>query len=171
MAAGYHMPHRDNLTASEKQMTDSIENIFIEISRELSIINRNMSSLFYLVQYNTGLSRMQAQVLTLVIKSPEPLTVAALARVMVHPRQVVQRAANELAAIDLIVMQDNPRHKQARILRATEKGQRIKRIADLSSAEVARSVAKNIDHDSLLKILLNMRYFSEIIQKSVDVQE
>ena len=53
-----------------------------------------------------------------------PLTVADLARRMHLKRQTVQRFADASAAQGFIVLEQNPDHKRAKLLRLTGKGQR-----------------------------------------------
>ena len=53
-----------------------------------------------------------------------PMTVAQIARTLGLARQSVQRVADALEEAGLVVYDDNPRHRRARLVRLTEKGNR-----------------------------------------------
>lgn len=67
-------------------------------------------------------SQSQGFILTAVIHAAEPPTVARIARSLGLTRQSVQRTANELAAEGYVRFEDNPHHKRAKQLVATEQG-------------------------------------------------
>src|SRR3954468_17193863 len=52
----------------------------------------------------------------------EPMTVAQIARAWSLARQSVQRVADLLEADGLVVYEDNPAHRRARLVRLTRKG-------------------------------------------------
>jgi DNA-binding MarR family transcriptional regulator len=67
-------------------------------------------------------SHSQGMLLTAVVRAIEPPTVAKIARSLGFTRQSVQRTANELADGGLIRFEDNPHHKRAKQIVATEAG-------------------------------------------------
>lgn len=77
---------------------------------------------------------MEITVLTAVVNAARPPTAAQIGRSLGHPRQVVQRAANRLAELGLIAFTDNPEHKRASLIVATDAGRAI-RTADRKRAQ------------------------------------
>ncbi|RJF91692.1 MarR family winged helix-turn-helix transcriptional regulator [Noviherbaspirillum saxi] len=67
-------------------------------------------------------SHSEGLLLTAVVRAAEPPTVAKIARSLGLTRQSVQRTANELAERGLVSFEDNPHHKRAKQLVATEAG-------------------------------------------------
>ncbi|MCU1602241.1 MAG: MarR family transcriptional regulator [Frankiales bacterium] len=89
-----------------------------------------------------GLTAAQHTVLTAVVRSATPPTVPQIARSLGHSRQAVQRIADDLVTAGLLDSEDNPGHKRARLLVATERGTSLYR----TSEERAQSWAARVTH-------------------------
>ena len=70
---------------------------------------------------------------------------AQIGRSLGHPRQVVQRAANRLAALDLIDFADNPDHKRASLIIATDAGRALKAADHDRAQAVTTDILARID--------------------------
>ena len=88
---------------------------------------------------------MEQTVLTAVSEAQRPPTVAQIGRSLGHPRQVIQRAANTLAAADLIAFADNPDHKRAQCLIATPAGRALQQAANAQAEAIAAGLLRNIN--------------------------
>jgi len=69
-----------------------------------------------------GLTTPRWLVLGAIALSPSALTVAQIARNMGLTRQAVQRVTNEMSASGLVELQDNPKHRRARVVTLTPEG-------------------------------------------------
>lgn len=72
-----------------------------------------------------GLSSARWKVLGAVAFSQGLITVPQIARNMGQSRQAVQRLANEMKEDGLIIFQNNPHHKKAKLLALTPEGEKI----------------------------------------------
>jgi DNA-binding MarR family transcriptional regulator len=70
-----------------------------------------------------GLTSARWQVLGAVMLATSPVTVSQIARNMGLTRQGVQRITNELVQSGLIALEENPRHRSARIVVPTDAGE------------------------------------------------
>src|ERR1700743_3237304 len=89
-----------------------------------------------------GLTSARWQVLGAIALSPAAEPVARLARAMGLHRQGVQRIVNELEQEGIVVFDDNPHHRRARLVRLTRKGETLYREADRRQKPWARDLAK-----------------------------
>lgn len=117
----------------------------IALIDEVLRLNSRLRTIFEGTTEFTGLSSMQFTVLTAVTESRSAPTVPQIGRSLGHPRQVIQRAANVLVAEGLIDTQDNPNHKRAPVLVATEAGRRLKQEADQRAIASADELLTTID--------------------------
>lgn len=99
---------------------------FERFADELARVRGRMQALYADTRAETGLSKMEMTVLTAVVNADRPPTAAKIGRSLGHPRQVVQRAANRLAELGLILFTDNPDHKRASLIVPTDTGRRVK---------------------------------------------
>lgn len=90
----------------------------------------------------SGLSAARWQILTTVTE--ESLSVSAVARRVGTSRQSVQRIADLLVRQGLAVYLDNPAHRRAKLLTATEQGVAAKREIDSCLAELARQLCEGL---------------------------
>lgn len=92
-----------------------------------------------------GLTSARWQVLGAVALAPEPLSVADLARSMGLARQSVQRIVNELTAGRIVRLVDNPRHRRARRVVFTARGEALYAAARKHQAPWVRALAAGLD--------------------------
>jgi DNA-binding MarR family transcriptional regulator len=92
-----------------------------------------------------GLTSARWQVLGAIALSPTAEPVARLARAMSLHRQGVQRIVNELEAERIVVLDDNPHHRRAKLVRLTKKGESLYREAERRQKPWARALAKGLD--------------------------
>src|SRR3954454_18990450 len=103
-----------------------------------------LRSVFADVNAATGLTSMEAMVLTAIVEARFAPTVPQIGRSLGHPRQVIQRAANSLIAAGLIEARSNPDHKRAPLLVATTAGKALKGEADVRAIQAATAVLERI---------------------------
>ena len=99
---------------------------FTQFADELARIRGRVDGAFRTVRQSLELSHIDVVVLNSVIGASHPLTVPQISRSLGYARQVIQRAAGGLLARGIIAMQDNPDHKRARLLVATDPGRELK---------------------------------------------
>ncbi|MET9688208.1 MarR family winged helix-turn-helix transcriptional regulator [Streptomyces sp. NPDC058682] len=90
----------------------------------------------------SGLSAARWQILSTVTE--ESLSVSAVARRVGTTRQSVQRIADLLVRQGLAAYLDNPAHRRAKLLTATEQGVAAKREIDSCLAELARQLCEGL---------------------------
>lgn len=118
---------------------------FERFADEVARLRGRMRALFAETRAQSGLPEMELMVLTAAVNAVAPPTVAQIGRSLGHPRQVMQRAANRLAELGLVRFADNPEHKRASLIVATEAG-RVLKAADHDRAQaVTRAVMARID--------------------------
>jgi DNA-binding MarR family transcriptional regulator len=117
----------------------------IRLADELIRLNARLRSVFAGVTATTGLAPMELTVLTAVTEARAAPTVAQIGRSIGHPRQVIQRAANALAAAGLIETAANPNHKRAPVLGATAAGRALKVRADALALMAADAALRELD--------------------------
>lgn len=105
----------------------------------------------------TDLSAMETTVLTAVVEARTPPTVPQIGRSLGRPRQVIQRAANELLAAGFIRAAPNPDHKRAPLLLPTEEGEKLKRLADAHAVEAANALLEVVDADKCARLTQELR--------------
>jgi DNA-binding MarR family transcriptional regulator len=84
------------------------------------------------------------QVLGAAALAPSPQPVAWLARSMGLHRQGVQRIVNELVAEGVVVLEENPRHRRAKLVRLTGKGEQLFEAASRRQKPWAKRLAKGL---------------------------
>lgn len=106
---------------TEQRFTD-----FERFADEVARLRGRMRALYADTRAASELAEMELTVLTAVVNAAVSPTVAQIGRSLGHPRQVVQRAANRLAELGLSAFADNPDHKRASLIIATEAGRALK---------------------------------------------
>jgi DNA-binding MarR family transcriptional regulator len=119
---------------------------------EMMLANGRLKSVFAEAVADTGLRSMPYQAFTLIADAASPPTVPELGRMLGHPRQVMQRAVNELIAAGLIEAAPNPHHKRMRLLRLTPAGERFKQASDVRVIGTAKALLKHVDNDRCRRI-------------------
>jgi DNA-binding MarR family transcriptional regulator len=84
------------------------------------------------------------QVLGAAALAPSPQPVAWLARSMGLHRQGVQRIVNELVAEGVVVLEENPHHRRAKLVRLTGKGEQLFQAASRRQKPWAKRLAKGL---------------------------
>lgn len=92
---------------------------------------------------------MEHTVLAAVVEARTAPTVPQIGRALGHPRQVIQRAANGLQNKGLIACTDNPDHKRASLLRATDAGAAVQAEANRKAEAISASLLSVITPDQL----------------------
>lgn len=118
---------------------------FERFADEAARLRGRMRALFAETRAESGLPEMELMVLTAVVNAATPPTVAQIGRSLGHPRQVVQRAANALAELGLVAFADNPEHKRASLIVATEAGCVLKAADHDRAQAVTRAVMARVD--------------------------
>ena len=126
-------------------MTNSQFTDFERFADEISRLRGRMQALYADTRAENGLAAMEITVLTAVVNAARPPTVAQIGRSLGHPRQVVQRAANRLAELGLISFADNPEHKRASLILATELGRALKAADHKRAQAVTNALLSRID--------------------------
>lgn len=120
-------------------------NPLVQMIDEIIRLNSRLRTVFAGSAEATGLSAMEAAVLAAVVDAQRAPTVARIGRSLGHPRQIIQRAANNLIEAELVRTMPNPDHKRAVLLYATEAGKKRKRVADAHALKLASHVLKNMN--------------------------
>ena len=118
---------------------------FERFADEISCLRGRMQALYADTRAKTGLSKMEMTVLTAVVNATRPPTVAKIGHSLGHPRQVVQRAANQLAELQLISFTDNPHHKRASLIVPTDTGRQVKAADHQRAQAVTHAILSRID--------------------------
>ena len=118
---------------------------FERFADEVARLRGRMRALFAETRAMSGLPEMELMVLTAAVNAATPPTVAQIGRSLGHPRQVMQRAANRLAELGLVTFADNPDHKRASLIVATEAGRALKAEDHARAQAVTRAVMARID--------------------------
>ncbi|WP_260582877.1 MarR family winged helix-turn-helix transcriptional regulator [Sphingopyxis sp. PET50] len=121
---------------------------FERFADEVARLRGRMRALYADTRAKSGLPEMELTVLTAVVNAATPPTVAQIGRSLGHPRQVVQRAANRLAELGLVAFADNPGHKRASLIVATEAGRELKAADHERAQAVTRAVLTHVDAQS-----------------------
>ena len=96
-------------------------------------------------------------VLTAVVRASHPPTVPQIGRSLGYPRQTVQRQADMLVERGLIALVDNPDHKRARRLVATEAGSATHARSNNRSMEWATGFTRSLDARRLATTVETLR--------------
>jgi DNA-binding MarR family transcriptional regulator len=94
--------------------------------------------------FDLKLTSARWQVLGAAALAPSPQPVAWLARSMGLHRQGVQRIVNELVAEGIVVLEENPHHRRAKLVRLTKKGEGLFEAASRRQKPWAKRVAKGL---------------------------
>lgn len=123
--------------------------VLTELISEFFLLQGRLISIFAALREDAQLTGVEALTLSAVIGARHPVTVPQIGRSLGHARQVVQRAANVLERRGLLTTRENPGHKRAAFLVATEAGLALKRDFDGTANEIMAILAKDLDRDSM----------------------
>lgn len=118
---------------------------FERFADEVARLRGRMRALYADTRAESGLAEMELTVLTAVVNAADAPTVAQIGRSLGHPRQVVQRAANRLAELGLVAFADNPDHKRASLIVATDAGRTLKAVDHQRAQAVTNALLARID--------------------------
>ena len=121
----------------------------ISLLDELARLRGRLVGAFRAVAERQGCSELGMFVLTAVVGANTLPTVPRIGRSLGHPRQVIQRIADDLEKRGLVGFLQNPDHKRARLLVPTEAGRQLKAAADRHGLEIAGSLIAGLDAESL----------------------
>ncbi len=128
---------------------DEAAKALISLLDELARLRGRLVGAFRVVSEQQGCSELEMLVLTAVVGAVSPPTVPRIGRSLGHPRQVIQRIADDLARRGLIGFRQNPDHKRARLLVSTEAGRQLKAAADRHGLEIAGNLIAGLEAESL----------------------
>lgn len=144
---------------------------FERFADEISRLRGRMDALYADIRAASGLSKMELTVLTAVVNAKRAPTVAQIGRSLGHSRQVVQRAANQLAELDLISFTDNPDHKRASLIIATDAGRTMKADDHKRAQAVTDALLTQIDQTDFAKAADLLHAIRAGIEKFLREQE
>ena len=119
-------------------------NPLLAVIGEVLRLQSSLEDLFVVVSDASSLTTLQKLVIFTVFDAPAPLTVPQIGRILGHPRQVIQRVANDLVKAGLIEKVPNPHHKRAMLLVPTDKISDIKQRAERRALETAEALMGTI---------------------------
>ncbi|MGJ3262221.1 MAG: MarR family winged helix-turn-helix transcriptional regulator [Salinarimonas sp.] len=138
---------RDGSAPSHTPQTQVVTDLVLAIFRANGALIASGDALVA----DLGLTSARWQVLGAVTLAGRPLTVAQAARRMGLSRQAVQRVANDLADVGLVVYTDNPDHKRAKLITLTPEGEAAYGAADRRWMAWARGLGEGFDQADLAR--------------------
>ncbi len=82
-----------------------------------------------------------------------------------HPRQSIQRLADELVRGGLVRFEDNPEHQRAKLLVPAEAGRTLHRQQTLRSLEWAKGLTEGLDPALLVQTVETLRLLRRRIER------
>lgn len=146
-------------------------NPLIRLVDEVTRLQGRFKSLFDEVHADTGLKTMEDLVLQAIVEAETPPTVPQIGRSLGHPRQVIQRAVNDLLNDDYLERLANPDHKRAPLFAVTAKGLKLKQRSDAQALAVANAFLqqnKQADYENLAQQLQQLRRAIESFSRESD---
>lgn len=107
---------------------------------------------------------LQWLVLSAVVGARDAPTVARIGRSLGHPRQSIQRLADELVQRGLIALKDNPEHARARLLAPTVAGRALHGEQTRRSLHWAARIAGGLDLTVLEHTIETLRLLRQRIE-------
>ncbi len=148
-------------TPSGAAMTDLILEVFRLNGRLLAVGDHLTKEL--------GLTSARWQILGALAGGP--LTAAQIARNMGLKRQSVQRLVDALAAQGIVIFEDNPHHKRAKLVRMTDTGlSKFARISEIQGRWV-NGVSQDLDVGALKAALALLRDIEARLQTATDTED
>ena len=129
----------------------------IQLLDELARTRGRIQTAFDSIRFDAQLTEVESIVLSAVTHAQRPPTVPQIGRSLGHPRQVIQRAADALHERGLLDWRDNPDHKRARLLVASDAGAALARRNDAEGLRLAHLLTKGIDPDTIERTVLGLR--------------
>lgn len=135
---------------------------FSELLIEVFRVNGLLLSAGDRLSRPSGLTSARWQILGVV--DHDPATVAQVARTMGLARQTVQQTANTLARDGMIVFQDNPRDRRARVIALTPRGRGALRQVERRQAAWANAVADRMAVTELRAVTGTLRDLADLLE-------
>lgn len=133
------------------------QNPLVMLVDEVSRMQGRVKSLFAEVHADTGLRPVENLVLNAIEESASPPSVSQIARSIGQPRQVIQRAVNELDEAGYIKKLPNPAHKNVPLLALKAKGSKLKEKSNARSLAIAEEFLSRVDRDHYRDIALALK--------------
>ncbi|MCE9685471.1 MarR family transcriptional regulator [Shewanella sp. AS16] len=108
------------------------------------------------------MSSARWKVLGALARSPSPMTVSQIAQSMGQSRQGVQRIANELLELGVLVFEENPLHKKAKLLVLTAKGFEVLQQIEAKQIPWANACAQGMDVTEMTQALAMLRKLAQV---------
>lgn len=143
----------------------------LSLIEELLRLRSRFEMLFENVHDDSSLSTLQMLIMFSVFEAPTPPTVPQVGRNLGHPRQVIQRAANELVEAGILQTAPNPHHKRAKLLVPTAKAHKMKREAEERAIEIAGSVLDKISARRCSTLTKDLRALRQDIDKHISLDD
>lgn len=140
----------------------------IAVVDEITRLRGRLGELFAAIEYAPDLSRLQTLVLASALEAPAAPTVPQIGRSLGHPRQVIQRAANELVERGLLRKAANPDHKRAALLVPTARALELKQASDRAALALAQEVLADFGAERTGELAATLRDFREFLQARED---
>ena len=140
-------------TRGAQALTDLIFEVF-RLHGELLAMGDRMVAAY-------DLTSARWQVAGSIDEAGQPLTVPMIARNLGLSRQAVQRVVTELIRDGLLLAEDNPHHRQAKLIRLTDRGRAAVRQAAEVHAAWANAAAADLDPEEIArsrKLLETLRH-------------
>jgi DNA-binding MarR family transcriptional regulator len=116
----------------------------------------------------SGLTSAQMTVVTAVVNAQRPPTVPQIARSLGLSRQAVQRVADTLVDTALLTLADNPDHRRAKLLVATERARRAQADADRLSRSWANHVTRGLRTGDVTRATETLRVLRARIESEAE---
>lgn len=143
---------------------DDFDSLFDAMAR----LNGRLREAFGPTFLMDDLGNMERIVLLAVVGASDPPTVPRIGRSLGHPRQVIQRAANQLVGQGLIEARPNPDHKRASLLVATPAGQALHRASRAVAEEIAEQLDGVIDRQAIVTAVQLLNRIRHDLEKNKD---
>jgi DNA-binding MarR family transcriptional regulator len=139
--------------------------LFSEIALEVFRLNRLLLDAGDALTAPAGLTSARWQVLGIVEHGPAP--VARVARAMGLTRQSVQETANGLAAEGFIEFAPNPRHRRAKLMVMTRKGDAAMEVVRRRHASWANELAGRHSASALKSVVTALSEIRATLEENV----
>ena len=139
--------------------------ILLSVIDEVLRLQRSFEVLFADVRGASHLTTLQKLVLSATFDSRVPPTVPQVGRNLGYPRQLIQRAVNELVDDGLIRTIPNPHHKRAVLLEPTDKAYAIKRQAEVLANRTSDAFLKTFGRNRCKGLIGELQTLRQAIKE------
>ncbi len=165
-------PRPSRIEKSEDLMGLALErgDLVIRLMDEIWRVRGQLVGTVEALHPESALSAFHWMVLAWINIAPEPQTVAQTGRRFGHPRQSIQRVADELNAAGYIDFAENERHKRAKHMIVTEEGARLYKEWRQLQRVVSKEIAIGIDQQKMrdtIETLSKIRTNCEGVQGAI----